>query len=111
MKLGACDFIEKPFKDDALIEAVRAAIKRSESQTDNAEVVEFTKRFECLTAREKQVLESIVSGEANKVIAHKLGISIRTVEVHRSNLIAKTRAKNLAGLVRMFFAVQEVRQG
>jgi two-component system, LuxR family, response regulator FixJ len=111
MKLGACDFIEKPFKDDALIEAVRAAIKRSESQSDIAEIAEFTNRFESLTSREKQVLERVISGETNKVIAHKLGISIRTVEVHRSNLIAKTGAKNLAELVRMFFAVQEVRQG
>jgi two-component system, LuxR family, response regulator FixJ len=111
MKLGACDFIEKPFHDHALIEAVRAAIKRSHSEGHNAEVVEFTKRFECLTSREKQVLDRIVSGETNKVIAHKLGISIRTVEIHRSKLIAKTGAKNLAELVRMCFAVQGANQG
>ena len=111
MKLGAWDFIEKPFQGDALIGAVRAAIKRSDKEGHNAEVTEFTKRVEGLTPREHQVLERVVLGETNKVIAHQLGISVRTVEVHRANVIAKTRAKSLAELVRIFLAVQEVRQG
>jgi two-component system response regulator FixJ len=109
MKLGACDFIEKPFHDDALIEAVRAAIKRADSEGRNTEVLEFTKRFETLSARENEVLERIAAGETNKVIAHQRGISVRTVEVHRANVIAKTGAKNLAALVRMFFALQRAK--
>jgi two-component system response regulator FixJ len=72
MKLGACDFIEKPFTDDALIEAVKAAIKRSDNESNTSEMAEFANRFESLTSRERQVLERIVSGETNKVIAHKL---------------------------------------
>lgn len=111
MKLGACDFIEKPFHDDALIEAVKAAIKRSDKEGDKSQIAEFAKRFETLTPREKQVLEKIAFGETNKAIAHQLGISVRTVEVHRGNVTAKTGAKNLAALVRMFFAVQEANQG
>lgn len=102
MKLGACDFIEKPFSDDALIGAVRAAIKRASEEGHNAEALEERKRFESLSSRENQVLERIVLGETNKVIAHELGISVRTVEVHRANIVAKTGAKSLAELVKMF---------
>ncbi len=106
MKLGACDFIQKPFQHEALVEAVKAAVKRSDNEGHSEKVVDFKRRLGSLTARENQVLERLVFGETNKIIAHKLGISVRTVEAHRSNAMAKTGAKSLAELVKMFLTVQ-----
>ncbi len=100
MKLGAFDFLEKPFCADVLLAAVRAALKhRRETAASEAEPIR--ERFTRLSKRETQVLERLVRGDANKIIAHELGISVRTVEVHRANLMTKMKAGSLVGLVKM----------
>ena len=102
MKLGAADFLEKPFDDDALLATVRRAIdRRSEYDVGSAERSEVSERIERLSPREKDVLIGLVSGKQNKTIANDLKISPRTVEVYRANLMMKMQAPNLSLLVRM----------
>jgi two-component system, LuxR family, response regulator FixJ len=102
MKLGAVDFFEKPFADEAMLAAVRAALEqRATSEEVDAERAAVVERLMSLSARERQVLEGLVSGSPNKTIAHDLGISPRTVEVYRANLMAKMQAASLSDLVRM----------
>lgn len=107
MKAGASDLVEKPCPRDELI----AAIKRALSKTKSAQIEETEKksiqtRLDRLTQRESEVLQLIVHGDPNKVIAHKLGISSRTVEIHRSRLMDKMGAGSVAELVRMAFAAR-----
>jgi two-component system, LuxR family, response regulator FixJ len=105
MKAGAVDFIEKPFPDDVLIDAIRHASERLESPAANAgEVASIQRRLNELTERERQVLSGVVAGLANKTIGYDLDISPRTVEVHRANIMAKMQARSLAELVRMALA-------
>lgn len=102
MKLGAADFIEKPFADEVLLSAVRAAIdRRATSDEADAERAAVAARLASLSARERQVLDGLISGNPNKAIAYDLGISPRTVEVYRANLMAKMQAASLSDLVRM----------
>ena len=102
MKLGAVDFIEKPFADEVLLAAVRAALEqRATSEEVDAERAAVAERLATLSARERQVLEGLVSGNPNKTIAYDLGISPRTVEVYRANLMTKMQATSLSDLVRM----------
>jgi two-component system response regulator FixJ len=102
MKLGAADFLEKPFDDDSLLVAVRAALagEREPGRRDD-QTHEFRERLETLSAREREVLQGLVAGHPNKVIAFDLGISPRTVEVYRANVMTKMRASSLSDLVRM----------
>jgi two-component system response regulator FixJ len=102
MKNGALDFIEKPFSDEMLIESIRRAVEQASSDRE-ASVMQsrMRERLGSLSEREIQVLKGVVSGLANKTIAFELGISPRTVEVYRANLMSKMQAKNLADLVRM----------
>ncbi len=102
MKLGAVDFIEKPFSDDVLLAAVRGALREHLSGEEiDAERAAVGARLATLSARERQVLDGLVTGHANKTIAHDLGISPRTVEVYRANLMTKMQAASLSDLVRM----------
>jgi two-component system, LuxR family, response regulator FixJ len=102
MKLGAFDFLEKPFDDDALLASVRAALGVGEKQTQQqSERAEIDAHLALLSARERQVLDGLVAGKANKVIAYDLGISPRTVEIYRANVMTKMQAKSLSDLVRM----------
>jgi two-component system response regulator FixJ len=102
MKIGAVDFLEKPFDDDALLAAVRAALDRSaDAAQRNAELNEINDKLAALSNRERQVLEGLVMGKANKTIAFDLGISPRTVEIYRANLMTKMAANSLSDLVRM----------
>ena len=102
MRLGAADFIEKPFDDEALIASVRMAIARQrESDEDQAAKGDIRKRIESLSARERQVLDGLVAGNPNKRNAFDLGISPRTVEIYRANLMTKMQAGSLSELVRM----------
>lgn len=102
MKLGAVDFIEKPFGDEVLLGAVRAAIERRGTSAEiDAERATVGARLATLSAREREVLQGLISGYPNKTIAYDLGISPRTVEVYRANLMTKMQAKSLSDLVRM----------
>lgn len=102
MKIGAMDFLEKPFEDETLLASVRSALDRSSK--DSARELErsvIVERLSGLTARERQVLEGLVAGHANKNIAFQLGISPRTVEIYRANVMTKMEAGSLSDLVRM----------
>jgi two-component system response regulator FixJ len=102
MKEGAIDFIEKPFDDDLLLAAIRTALKRQERSAErDAQRNEVRARLDTLSERERQVLEGLVAGKANKVIAYDLTISPRTVEIYRANVMAKMQAGSLSELVRM----------
>lgn len=102
MKLGAADFLEKPFDDDLLIASVRNALSQeADAAKRNAEVAGINDKLAALSNRERQVLEGLVVGKANKVIAFDLGISPRTVEIYRANLMTKMAANSLSDLVRM----------
>jgi two-component system, LuxR family, response regulator FixJ len=102
MKAGVVDFIEKPFDDATLLAAIDTAQQRLRGDTDRqAERLEISQRIAQLTAREKDVFEAVVAGESNKSAAMKLGISPRTVEIYRANVMEKMRARTLSDLVRM----------
>jgi len=102
MKMGAADFFEKPFDDDLLLASVRAALRQQEDQTKRgAERAEIEHRISSLSPREKDVLAGLIEGRANKQIAFDLGISPRTVEIYRANLMNKMQANSLSDLVRM----------
>jgi two-component system response regulator FixJ len=102
MKFGAADFLEKPFDDDILLAAVRAALNRQDSEGKRqAERAAIDDRLAALSNREREVLEGLVAGRANKQIAFDLGISPRTVEIYRANLMTKMQAASLSELVRM----------
>jgi two-component system, LuxR family, response regulator FixJ len=102
MKIGASDFFEKPFDDDLLLASVRAALRQQADQTKrSAERADIEHRISTLSPREKDVLAGLIDGRANKQIAFDLGISPRTVEIYRANLMNKMQAGSLSDLVRM----------
>ena len=106
MKAGAVDFIEKPFEDEVLIEAIKRAAGRLDDAVEIAHDVQVLRaRLEDLSERERQILSMIVAGLPNKTIAYDLGISPRTVEVHRANIMSKMQARSLPELVRMSIAM------
>ncbi len=110
MKLGAADFIEKPFDDEVLVAAVRLAIAgHIDGGQLDAERAAASARIAALSERERQVLEGLVTGNPNKTIAYDLGISPRTVEVYRANLMTKMQASSLSHLVRMALLAQGLR--
>jgi two-component system response regulator FixJ len=105
MKAGAVDFIEKPFDDAVLLGAIRAALdSRPAEGGDSAAKKEAEARLAELSPRERDVLQGLVAGKINKVIAHELAISPRTVEVYRANLMAKTGARSMSELMRIALA-------
>ena len=107
VRAGVKDFIEKPFDDDALLASVRAAIAHQPLAAEHAgRDAELRDRLASLSARERQVLDGLVAGQANKVIAYDLEISPRTVEVYRANVMTKMQARSLSELVRMTILVQ-----
>lgn len=100
MKAGAVDFIEKPFDEEVLLKAVEAALDKAGGE-ENGQTQDVLMRLATLSEREHQVLTGLVAGQANKVIAAAHGISPRTVEVYRANVMTKMQAKSLPELVRM----------
>ena len=102
MQKGAVDFIQKPFRDQELLDRIREALatdeERREAQQHHAEVAG---RLERLTKREREVFDLVVTGKPNKVIAYELGVSQRTVEIHRARVMEKMQARSLADLVKM----------
>jgi len=102
MKAGAIDFVEKPYDHDVMIAAIKGAMATQDAgQAHGGDQTGFLERFERLSRRERQVLEGIVAGSANKVIARDLDISTRTVEIYRAQVMRKTQARSLSELVRM----------
>lgn len=108
MKAGAIDFIEKPFEKAVLMSALEHGFRQLEqmdttlARSEDAEV-----RLNALTAREREVLEGLAKGLPNKTIAHDLGISPRTVEIHRANLMTKLEVRTLSEALRLAFAVED----
>lgn len=107
MKAGAFDFVEKPFADQVLLDRIREALDhdqhRCQERDDRQALVE---RFERLSVRERQVMERVVQGKLNKQIAAELGLSPKTIEVHRSKVMDKMQAASLAELVRIAIAIE-----
>lgn len=102
MKAGAADFIEKPYGEEALLAAVERALQLDRaSERDRAAAAAVHDRAAHLTPREREVLDLLVAGHPNKVIAHRMSISPRTVEIHRARVMDKMAARNLSELVRM----------
>jgi len=102
MKIGAVDFLEKPFDDNQLLAAIRSALDRgADAGKRKAAIADVNEKLAALSNRERQVLEGLVAGKANKNIAFDLGISPRTVEIYRANVMTKMTASSLSDLVRM----------
>lgn len=105
MKAGAIDFIEKPFDDEILLASVRRALAVGERAREEVALANTAKeRIAALTPRERQVLELLVTGKQNKVIAHELEISPRTIEIHRAHLMDKMQVRSFSELVRLAIA-------
>ena len=101
LKAGAADFIEKPFPASVVIDAVLAALESGDSPTAAAEAERVFAQFQCLTARERDVMDGLVGGKQNNEIAECLGIEPGAVEVHRAHIMEKMNARSLSSLVRM----------
>jgi RNA polymerase sigma factor (sigma-70 family) len=106
MKGGAIDFIEKPFNDEVLLDAIRRAISYEEQQrSHDSEHLQIRERLSNLTPREREVMAMVTEGKSNKEIANALGVSAKTIEAHRARVMEKMQAGSLAELVRMVLAV------
>jgi FixJ family two-component response regulator len=108
MREGAFDFVQKPFRESELLDRVQQAIAQDRNdRTQDSELAAVQQRLAELTARERDVLDRIVAGQANKVIAIELDISQRTVEQHRARVMRKMKARSLAHLIRMVIQAPE----
>ncbi|SNB56823.1 two component transcriptional regulator, LuxR family [Marinobacter sp. es.042] len=109
MKEGAVDFIQKPYREEALLEKIEAALKQDQEQRKSLdEKQEIIRRIKSLTPREHEIMDRMIAGQANKVIAIELEISQRTVEIHRSRVMHKMGTHSLAHLVRMVLSVKDL---
>ena len=105
MQKGAFDFIQKPFRDQELLDRISEALNTARMrEAEREQKLDVQDRIDTLTKREHEVLDLVVTGKPNKIIAHELGVSQRTIEIHRARVMEKMRAKSLAELVRMHMA-------
>jgi FixJ family two-component response regulator len=112
MKLGAVDFVTKPFSSQALLDLVQDVLRHSAEPRENpVSPADANARWAVLTAREREIFDRIVSGDSNKVIAYDLGISIRTVESHRARIMEKMNAKTLVDLVLISVSLRSASPG
>lgn len=110
MKAGVSDFVEKPFTDEAILDAISGSIRKHQDRLRlHPASAELQSRLDSLTAREREVFDLLVAGDANKIIAHALDISTRTVEIHRARVMEKMKAKSLPELVRMALELRTLR--
>ncbi len=108
MKAGAFDFIEKPFSDQVLLDRIREALKEDENRRiSSARAAEIEAKRKLLTPREVEVMDLVVRGRLNKQIAAELGLSHKTIEVHRAHVMDKMQAQSLAELVRMAVVLEQ----
>lgn len=112
MKAGAVDFIEKPFDDEVFLSAIRVALDRyDQTGRRDQEIVQINAKLQLLSDREREVLQGLLAGRPNKTIAYDLGLSPRTVEVHRANVMTRMGATSLSSLVRMAVLAQVLPPG
>jgi two-component system, LuxR family, response regulator FixJ len=111
MKAGAVDFIEQPYTDDALIAAIESALKGGARESRTDVIAAAASLIDALSPRERQVLDALVAGRANKVIAFELGISVRTVEVHRARMMDRLGVRQLGEAVRLAVLANLVEEG
>ena len=101
MKCGAVDFIEKPFDDDRLLSSINSALALASRRSRHQATIEATQRIATLSRRERQVLDAIMTGSTNKVIARDFGLSVRTIEVHRARMLERLGTHSLAEAIRL----------
>jgi two-component system response regulator FixJ len=102
IKAGAADFVQKPFRDQELIDRIREVLEEdTQARVGKLQRAEILRRIDSLTEREREVMEQVVEGKANKVVAIDLNVSQRTVEIHRANVMEKMKARSLAQLVKL----------
>jgi two-component system response regulator FixJ len=111
MKGGAADFLEKPYSDHTLLRAIEAAFENEHRFNRDSEIVEATRRLAILSPREREVLDGLLAGQPNKLIAYQLGISVRTVEVHRARMMERLGMRRLAEALRLAIIARLGRKG
>jgi two-component system response regulator FixJ len=111
MKAGAADFLEKPYSDHELLKAIEAAFAKENRLDRNSEIEDAVRRLAILTPREREVLDGLLAGRPNKLIAYQLGISVRTVEVHRARMMERLGLRQLAEAIRLGIMAKLSRKG